>query len=237
MTAWTQNVWLGFDTETTGVDVAGDRIVTAALVVREADGSPGQSRTWLADPGIEIPQAATAVHGITSEYAREHGVAPALALDEVAQVISGALASDAVLVAFNATYDLTILRAELVRHGLPTLEERLGREVLPVVDPLVVDRQVDRYRRGKRTLELMGQAYGVVENAAAHTADGDVAHTLAVLEALALRHAHVGEMTAVELHAAQAGWHAAWAENFEQFLRRKGREDVISRSWPVEPAA
>ncbi|MGO1509818.1 MAG: exonuclease domain-containing protein [Actinomycetaceae bacterium] len=237
MTGWTNAVWLGFDTETTGVDVAADRVVTAALVVREADGSAGQSRTWLVDPGVEIPEGATAVHGITTAYAREHGAPPVQALDEVATVIAGALSSGAVLVAFNATYDLTILRAELVRHGLPTLEERLGREVSPVVDPLVVDRHVDRYRKGKRTLELMGQAYGVDENAAAHTADGDVAHTLAVLGALARTHGQIGEMTAAEMHTAQARWHAAWAENFEQFLRSKGREDVISRAWPVEPAA
>lgn len=232
---WTQDVWLGFDTETTGIDVAGDRIVTAALVVREADGSTPSSRTWLIDPGVEIPEAATAVHGITTAHAREHGAAPAEALDEVAQVIAGALGSGAVLVVFNAAYDLSILRAELSRHGLATLEERLGREVSPVVDPLVVDRKVDRFRKGKKTLEAMGEAYGVAANDSAHTADGDVAHTLAVLEALTARHPQVTEMPAADLHAAQALWHAEWAEDFEGFLRRKGRADAhVSRAWPVE---
>lgn len=234
MAAWTDDVWLGFDTETTGVDVTRDRVVTAALVARDADGI--RERTWLIDPGVEIPAGATAVHGITTEYAREHGTPPAQALEEVAQVIAGALASGAVLVAFNATYDLSILRAELVRHGLATLEDRLGRDVSPVVDPLVVDRKVDRYRKGKKTLEAMGAAYGVAANDAAHTADGDVAHTLAVLEAITLRHPAVATVTAAALHASQALWHAEWAENFEQYLRRNGRADAtISRAWPVEP--
>ncbi|MGC5627318.1 exonuclease domain-containing protein [Georgenia sp. Z1344] len=238
MTGWTQDVWLGFDTETTGIDVGHDRIVTSALVVRESDGSIGSSRTWLADPGIEIPEQATAVHGITTEYAREHGAPPAQVLDEVAQVIAGALGSGAVLVAFNATYDLSILRAELVRHGLATLEDRLGRDVSPVVDPLVVDRKVERFRKGKKTLEAMGEAYGVAANDAAHTADGDVAHTLAVLEALTAKYPQVAEMAAADLHRSQAAWHAEWAENFEEFLRGKGRADAhISRAWPVEPVA
>ncbi|MGC5615700.1 exonuclease domain-containing protein [Georgenia sp. Z1491] len=238
MTGWTQDVWLGFDTETTGIDVGNDRVVTAALVVREADGTIGSSRTWLIDPGVEIPEAATAVHGITTAYAREHGAPPEEALEEVAQVVAGALASGAVLVAFNATYDLTILRAELARHGLATLEERLGREVSPVVDPLVVDRKVERFRKGKKTLEAMGEAYGVAANDAAHTADGDVAHTLAVLTALAAKHPKVADLPSADLHRAQATWHAEWAESFEEFLRGKGRADAhVSRAWPVEPTA
>ena len=64
---WSLGPLLGFDTETTGVDPSGDRLVTAALVWRaapRADGVRPQSvTTWLADPGVEIPEAAAAVHG------------------------------------------------------------------------------------------------------------------------------------------------------------------------------
>ena len=74
--AWSQLPWLGFDTETTGVNVTSDRLVTAALVLRPGGATPQGSdtvRTWLADPGVSIPDGAAAVHGITTEYAREHG--------------------------------------------------------------------------------------------------------------------------------------------------------------------
>ncbi|MGO1561609.1 MAG: exonuclease domain-containing protein [Actinomycetaceae bacterium] len=235
MAAWTEGILLGFDTETTGVDVDSDRVVTAALVAQDSGGT--SERTWLIDPGTDIPEQATAVHGITTAHAREHGAAPAEALEEVAQVIAGALGQGGVLVVFNAAYDLAIMRAELRRHGLPTLEERLGREVSPVVDPLVVDRKVERFRKGKKTLELMGAAYGVAANEAAHTADGDVAHTLAVLRAITDKHPQLLEMSPEDLHRAQAEWHAEWAENFEQYLRGKGRSDAtIERAWPL-PAA
>ena len=62
---------VGFDTETTGVSPTSDRIVTAALIRRE--GSLVQTLTWVIDPGVEIPERATAVHGITTAFAREHG--------------------------------------------------------------------------------------------------------------------------------------------------------------------
>ena len=51
--AWTQGPFLGFDTETTGVNTSTDRIVTAALITRE--GGVTTERTWLLNPGVEIP--------------------------------------------------------------------------------------------------------------------------------------------------------------------------------------
>ena len=145
---WTEGPLLGFDTETTGVDVDHDRIVTAALVRRDASGT--RIRTWLIDPGVEIPAAASAIHGITTAHARAHGAPPAVALAEIAATVATALAAGTPVVAFNAAYDLSILDAELVRHGLATVPERLGRATSPVIDPLVLDRHEDRYRRGKR---------------------------------------------------------------------------------------
>jgi hypothetical protein len=59
---------LAFDTETTGVSIETDRIVSAAAI-HMADGH-ADTTEWLADPGIDIPAEATAVHGITSEHAR-----------------------------------------------------------------------------------------------------------------------------------------------------------------------
>lgn len=77
-TPWFNGPLLGFDTETTGVDPRHDRLVTAALVFRPASSdAPTRTQdtvsTWLANPGVEIPAGATAVHGITNEVAKTHG--------------------------------------------------------------------------------------------------------------------------------------------------------------------
>ena len=105
--AWPLGPLLGFDTETTGVDPSGDRLVTAALVWRaepQADGVRPQSvTTWLADPGMEIPEAASAVHGVTTERARTEGRPVTEVLAEVSEHLVAAMAAGTPVVAFNAS--------------------------------------------------------------------------------------------------------------------------------------
>ena len=175
--SWATGPLLGFDTETTGLDVATDRVVTAALVLR-VPGVRTEVRTWLLDPGVEIPAEATGIHGITTAHAREHGRAPARALDEIATELVRHVGHGVPLVAYNAAFDLSLLDAELTRHGLPTVPERLGRPVAPVLDPLVIDRWQDAGREGKRRLGDLCALYGVVGDGDLHTADVDALATL-----------------------------------------------------------
>ena len=57
-----------FDLETTGIDVEKDRVVTAHVGLLDADGREIAARDWLSDPGVPIPEGATAVHGVTVSY-------------------------------------------------------------------------------------------------------------------------------------------------------------------------
>lgn len=235
---WPLGPLLGFDTETTGVDPSGDRLVTAALVWRaepQADGVRPQSvTTWLADPGVEIPEAASAVHGVTTEQARAEGRPVTEVLTEVSDHLVEAMAAGTPVIAFNASYDLTLMEAELARHGLPTMRSRLGRELGPIADPLVLDRAVDRYRRGKRRLGDLCEVYGVHVNEALHTAEVDVAATLDVLEALAAAHPQVSKLGPDELVTFQARAHRTWAESFNEWLARKNPSRARAQTaWPL----
>lgn len=219
--SWAQGPLIGFDTETTGTDVTADRIVTAALVRRE--GGTTAASTWLIDPGVEIPAAASAIHGVTTELAVAEGQDPATALEEIAAGLASAVASGAPVVAFNAAFDLAILDAELRRHALATLPERLGGEVAPVLDPLIIDRAVDRYRRGKRTLSDLCRVYDVVPaDGGLHSAEVDVVATLDVLAAMTLRHPELATTTPDRLHEDQRVWHRQWAEDFNVWRERQG---------------
>lgn len=234
--SWTDGPLLGFDTETTGVDVTRDRIVTAAVVRRDAAGTV--VRTWLIDPGIEIPAAATAIHGITTAQARAHGAAPAVALEEIAVALTTALAAGTPIVAFNASFDLSLLDAELRRHGLPTLAGRLGAPVSPVIDPLVLDRSEARYRRGKRTLADLCAVYQISDTANLHSADADVVATLDVLAAIAASFPHLRELTPDALHAHQVAAHRAWAEEFNSWRASRGMNGPGAElTWPGRDAA
>lgn len=231
---WIDGPLLGFDTETTGTDVRRDRIVTAALVLSHGPGREGETvSTWLIDPGVEIPEAASAVHGISTAHAREHGMAPHDALDEVAALLADALSRGIPVVAFNASFDLQILEAELDRLGLPTLGARLGHEIAPVVDPLVLDRGLDRFRKGKRTLTDLCEVYGVTQDGRLHTADVDVSATLDVLRGILERHPELASAELSEVHQRQIGLHRDWAENFNDFLRRKGKNPDVTTVWPL----
>lgn len=235
-TSWSEGPLLGFDTETTGVDVDSDRIVTAALVRRDATGT--SITTWLIDPGVPIPAEAAAIHGITTEHAREHGRPPRDALEEIAVELAEAFRADVPVVAYNASFDLRLLDAELRRHRLPTLPDRLYQAARPVIDPLVLDRAEDRFRRGKRKLVDLCGFYRVIESGSLHSADVDVVATLDVLERILGRFPHLAELDLDTLHEYQVSAHRAWAEGFnawraEQGLDGPGAELV----WPTrEPA-
>lgn len=236
--AWPFGPLLGFDTETTGVNPSRDRLVTAALVRRAARPVGGDRQqsvtTWLADPGVEIPEAASAVHGVTTERARAEGRPVAEVLAEVSDQLVAAMAAGTPVVAFNASYDLTLMEAELTRHGLPTMRSRLGRQLGPIADPLVLDRAVDRYRKGKRRLSDLCEVYGVQVDEALHTAEVDVAATLDVLEALATTHPQVSELDLEQLVAFQARAHRTWAESFNAWLARKNPSRTPAQTaWPL----
>lgn len=229
---WHAGRLIGFDTETTGVNPREARIVTAAVVIRDQE---DDVRTWLADPGVEIPLAAQAVHGISTSYAREHGRPARTVVAAVADLLERELRAGVPIVAFNAPYDLEILDCELARHGLLPLSKRLPA-IRPVIDPLVLDRAVVAKRRGKRRLEDLLKHYGITHGDALHTAEVDVLATLDLAQAIAHNHPSVAALDLNALHDYQMTAHKAWAEDFARFLsKRRGEPVHVSPYWPMHP--
>ncbi|MEV6838199.1 3'-5' exonuclease [Streptomyces sp. NPDC051133] len=234
---WHRELLIGFDLETTGTDPREARIVTGAVIEVRA-GEPMGHREWLADPGVEIPADAVAVHGISTERAAAEGRPADRVADAIADVLVGYWKTGVPVVAYNAAFDLSLLSAELRRHGLPSLSDRLGGLApAPVVDPYTIDRWVDRYRRGKRNLEAVCAEYGIVLDAA-HNASADALAAARLASAIAERHPKIAALGPAELHRCQIRWYADWAADFQSFLRRKGEADaVVDGTWPLrEPA-
>lgn len=235
MMSWIEGPLLGFDTETTGVNPLRDRIVTAALIGRS--GPDRHERTWLIDPGVPIPTQAAEIHGITTEHAQAHGMDPQRALTELSNELAAAFTHQVPVVAYNAAFDLTIIEAELRRHGLATIAERIGRPLGPVLDPLVLDRALDRFRKGKRKLVDLCGHYGVEESGDLHSADVDVEATLDVLRAQTQTHPEMLDQTLAELHRWQSAKHREWATGFNEWRRSKGLDGPgASLEWPMQAA-
>jgi DNA polymerase-3 subunit epsilon len=217
-----------FDLETTGIDVTSDRIVTAHVGLLDADGAVVRATGWLADPGVEIPDGATAVHGITTEHARTHGRPCGEVVAEVVDALRALLDAGIPVVAYNAPYDFSLLKHEALRHGVQPLEAPA-----PVIDPLVLDRAHDRYRRGKRTLEVVAAHYRVVLEGA-HDAAADAVAAGRVAQALAARFPLPADVT--ELHTQQIGWARAQADSLTEYFIRIGRidpADPVDGRWPI----
>ena len=226
MSNWSDELAV-FDLETTGIDVESSRIVTATVAVLDAGGHVVERTDWLLDPGIEIPEGATNVHGITTEHALKYGRSAADGVAEIVATIRALLARGLPLVAYNAPYDLTLLNRESMRHGIPPLISPS-----PVVDPLVIDKGVDRYRRGKRTLEVTSAFYGVTLDDA-HDSGADAIAAGRVAQAIARMHRQSLPATIAELHALQVMWFKEQAENFQEYMRRvRDPEFVAAGGWP-----
>ncbi|WP_246530839.1 exonuclease domain-containing protein [Streptomyces bathyalis] len=231
---WAQGRMVAFDTETTGVDAENDRVVTAA-VVAVGGGRPSDSRTWMADPGVEIPKQATAIHGVTTDQARAEGSDAAEVVEDITAALAEQLGAGVPVVVFNARYDLTLLDREARRHGVLPLVERLaGLDVAPVIDPLVLDRQIDRYRRGSRKLPALAAHYGV-RHESAHTAEADALAAARIAWRIGTHHSRIGGAELLKLHDAQISWAAQQAAGLEEYLRRTDPEAYVEPAWPYLP--
>ncbi|MFJ8855149.1 exonuclease domain-containing protein [Streptomyces sp. NPDC102437] len=233
---------IGWDTETTGPNPTEDRIVTAALVVR-GGGHPDINFTYLIDPGISIPKEASDVHGITDDMARDDGRDPKVALDEIAEQLAAAIKWGMPVVAFNQSFDWSILHYDLIRNGLPTMYDRLEPGPLPLLDPHVIDKQVDKYVKGTgmRKLQPTAERYGV-ELTDWHTAEADALAALLIAEAQFEKYPRLNDLGPMQLYAAQKAWRAEQQAGLQTWFRTKATpkqggapDKVIDGSWPLIP--
>ena len=243
---WLSEPLTAFDLETTSAEPDECHIVTATLVTIRPNAEPVVD-SWLADPGCEIPAEASEIHGISTEHAREHGEPLAKVVAEVAAGLMDAWSIGPVI-AYNASFDLTVVTREVARLGGQF--EVAGY----VIDPMVIDKGVDRYRKGSRKLGDVCAHYGVkLDNAHDATEDALAAARLAWV--LARRYPRVGETTLDELHGRQRRWFAEQQESFADYLAVKvapgiadadERAAVVARAnriaadadgWPVRGAA
>ena len=231
---WSDGPLWSFDTETTGLDTQRDRLVSVALLYVEPDGRAViPSYSTIIDPGIEVPEAASAVNGLTTERVRREGIAPAVALRYVVSLLTRAKAERRPLIIMNAPFDWPFLIAECRRHGIQEPPQ------MPIFDPLLVDRHTDRYRKGRRNLDSLCEVYGVTLDGA-HEAGADAVAAAQVSRALVGSNDALRRYSPAELHEKQIGWHAQWAREFNRYQEARGTGRRASEVWPggdAEPQA
>lgn len=221
---------LAIDIETTGLDWRNDRIVEVAAVWIEPGGRPAIHPVHeIINPGIEIPTAASDIHGITTERARAEGAEPDRALERVADLIHAAVRHGDPVVAYNAKFDIPFLLTEFARHSAPLFG-------LPLVfDPLVVDKAMDRYRRGSRKLIDVARHYGVeLAEEDAHGALADATAAGLIAHEMVRGYYDLDLESNLTLHLKQAQWAEQQRQSFVDYRRQQGdRGFDIPAGWPI----
>lgn len=239
---WNTGTLYGLDTETTGVSITDDRIITATIV-KIVDGHLTDTREWLINPGIEIPPAATAVHGITTDHIRANGVHPTDALPAIRDTTAAVLRARYPLVVMNAAFDLSILEHELTRWDQPTLRDLLTPDDWhTVIDPYVLAKGLEhtlrrQYVKG-RTFKLpdLCKRYGVPFTET-HDATADAVGATLLAAALADDEPDFATRAPAQLHTLQKTWRREQQKSLRDYFDKKGTEhDGVDGGWPLHTA-
>jgi DNA polymerase-3 subunit epsilon len=239
--------WCAWDSETTAPDPLGARLVTVCVAF-VGGGDPTEVMSWVVDAGVEVPDGAAEIHGFTTERVRAEGKPIADVLPEIVGYLAGAVTAGMPLVAYNSCYDNAVLNAETVRLGLDPFGDVLAQAT--VFDPFVIDKHVDRYRPGKRTLTAACGTYRVRLDGA-HDSTFDALAAARVMYRIGQRcqmtpgqiraeyaerrypnefvkaFAALGALSARELHEAQRGWYRDQAEGLGAYWMRAAEQKRV----------
>lgn len=154
-----------FDLEATGIDPAKDRIVEISMVKVMPDGDQ-LIKTRRINPGVPIPAAATAVHGISDEDVAQCNTFRQLA-HSIAEFIGGCD-----MAGYNSNrYDVPLLVEEFLRAGVE----------IDLSSTKFVDVQNIFHKMEPRTLSAAHKFYCGSEVIDAHSAEADTVATYNVL--------------------------------------------------------
>ena len=156
-----------FDLETTGIDVAKDRIVEISVLKIHPNGNK-ENKTWLVNPEREIPKHAVEIHGITNEK-----VADKPPFREIAKSVY-VFMKDSDLAGFNSDrFDIPLLAEEMLRADIDfDMKNRVS-----------VDIQTIFHKMEQRTLAAAYKFYCDKNLEEAHSAEADAHATYEVLKA------------------------------------------------------
>lgn len=155
-----------FDLEATGTNLAQDRIVEIAILKIFPNGNK-ESKTWLVNPEITIPEEVIAIHGITNEKVTDEPTFKELA-PKVYEMIKGCD-----LAGYNSNrFDIPLLVEELLRAGID----------FDLKNVVAVDVQTIFHKKEQRTLSAAYQFYCGKNLEDAHTAEADTNATYEVLK-------------------------------------------------------
>jgi len=162
-----KNPLVFFDLETTGMNIASDRIVEISYLKIYPD-QREEVKTYRVNPGMPIPEAVTAIHGISNDDVKD-----APSFKEIAKTLANTF-EGCDFAGYNSNkFDLPLLAEEFIRANVD----------LDLKKRKFIDVQVIFYKKEQRTLSAAYQFYCNKELINAHSAETDTRATYEVLQA------------------------------------------------------
>ena len=156
-----------FDLETTGINISKDRVVEISILKVYPNGNK-ESRTWLVNPEMTIPQEVVEIHGISNEKVANEPTFKELAKDIYSMI------KDSDLGGFNSNrFDIPLLAEELLRADID----------FDMKSSLAVDVQTIFHKMEQRTLSAAYKFYCNEDLEGAHSAEADTNATYEILKA------------------------------------------------------
>ncbi len=156
-----------FDLETTGINIAADRIVEIAWLKVDLNGNE-TSKTQRINPEMPIPEKVTAIHGISNEDVKD-----APTFNEIARSLAKEI-EGCDLAGYNSVrFDIPLLAEEFLRAGVD----------IDLSKRKFVDVQVIFMKMEPRTLTAAYKFFAGKELTDAHSAEADTLATYEVLQA------------------------------------------------------
>lgn len=220
MEKWIEEPFCSLDFETTGPDPKTARVVECGLLIVDNTGTTIKEFSTLVNPEVGIPPEATAVHGIDNNK-----VQSGMKTKDLINCLNKILyETDLPLVIFNVPYDWCVLMEEIKRTTtLPGI-------VRPnFIDPLCMDKWLNKYRKGGRSLSTLAKSYQVrVEKSHSAKDDALVAAKIARKMVKDLK-----ECSLEELQEKQIKEYEGWKNHINSYWKANKIDREVKNGWPL----
>lgn len=208
------DTFVAIDTETTGLSFTDDRVIEFGAAVFLKGRAVHRSSFYIQ---TDVPNGGEHVNRITPAQIAS-GYSPSFAFGTIARILHK---KPAVILAYNASFDLTFLAQEFLRNDIYWDYTRLH-----IIDPLVVYRHYHPFQPA--TLLAACSKYRIpIEGEHAASVDAEAAgHVWCAMKAY---HGIRGSLTNFEYK--EALWHNKWAGSFTEWAHKKGKTVTINE-WP-----
>lgn len=224
MTKWYDDLLCGFDYETTAPDPTIALPVQVGIHLSTAEAEDPSSYEEIANPGVPIENSQ--IHGITTEIAERDGATAYASFMRLRDYLLTMVDRRIPIVMFNAVYDWTLFKAEHDRHG----ENFEAFNTARILDPLVIDRKVNKYVKGKgqRQQGNVAKRYGIEVDERLHSGQYDAMLAVQIARAMGRKSPWLSQQLQY-----QEDWAREQQADLQAYFNSQNRGITIETGWPV----